>query len=151
MLFFGKFTNFFVEFTHFFVEFCRDRHLRAFSKILKILASSLFSFPCLGQILSNTPEGVPEPLRPSPLGLEGLEGSRRSRRRTCFHTSCIWNTISSRSAYIKLIDYIYRHSEVDQMNWQLTGKSVHCWVINKIWLGLYSNIWAKKWRFEPLV
>ena len=43
-------------FTHFFVEFCRDRRLRAFSKISKILASSLFSFPCLSQILSSTPE-----------------------------------------------------------------------------------------------
>ena len=42
-------------FTHFFVEFCRDRRLRAFSKISKILASSLFSFPCLSQILSSTP------------------------------------------------------------------------------------------------
>ena len=40
-------------FTHFFVEFCRDRRLRAFSKIL---ARSLFSFPCLSQILSSTPE-----------------------------------------------------------------------------------------------
>ena len=39
-------------FTHFFVEFCRDRRLRAFSKIL---ARSLFSFPCLSQILSSTP------------------------------------------------------------------------------------------------
>ena len=45
-------------FTHFFVEFCRDRRLRAFSKISKILASSLFSFPCLSQILSSTPGGT---------------------------------------------------------------------------------------------
>ena len=53
--FFGEFTNFFVEFTHFFVEFCRDRRLRAFSKNFKILVSSLFSLPCLSQILSYTP------------------------------------------------------------------------------------------------
>ena len=39
-------------FTHFLVESCRDRRLRAFSKIL---ARSLFSFPCLSQILSSTP------------------------------------------------------------------------------------------------
>ena len=44
-----------LTFTHFFVEFCRDRRLRAFSKNFKILASSLFSFPCLSQILSTTP------------------------------------------------------------------------------------------------
>ena len=42
----------------FFVEFCRDRRLRAFSKISKILASSFFSFPCLSQILSSTPVRV---------------------------------------------------------------------------------------------
>ena len=43
------------HFRTFIVEFCRDRRLRAFPKILKILASSLFSFPCLGQILNTTP------------------------------------------------------------------------------------------------
>ena len=35
------------HFRTFIVEFCRDRRLRAFPKILKILASSLFSLPCL--------------------------------------------------------------------------------------------------------
>ena len=53
--FFVKFTEFFVEFTHFFVDFCRDRRLRASSKIFKILASRLFFLPCLSQILSSTP------------------------------------------------------------------------------------------------
>jgi len=43
----------FLTFTHFFVEFCRDRRIRASSKIL---ARSLFSFPCFSQILSSTPE-----------------------------------------------------------------------------------------------
>ena len=37
---------------HYFVEFCRDRRLRTF---VKILAKSLFSYPCLGQNLSSTP------------------------------------------------------------------------------------------------
>ena len=32
-IFVVKFTAFFVEFTHFFVIFCRDRRLRASSKI----------------------------------------------------------------------------------------------------------------------
>ena len=50
-----EFRSFFLTFTHFFVEFWRDRRLRVFSKISKILASSLFSFPCLSQILSSTP------------------------------------------------------------------------------------------------
>ena len=50
------FLSNFWGFTHFFVEFCRDRRLRAFYKIFKILASSLFSLPCLSQILSNTPD-----------------------------------------------------------------------------------------------
>ena len=45
------------HFRTFIVEFCRDRRLRAFPKILKILASSLFSFPCLSQILSSSPDG----------------------------------------------------------------------------------------------
>ena len=35
------------HFRTFLVEFCRNRRLRAFPKILKILASSLFSLPCL--------------------------------------------------------------------------------------------------------
>ena len=35
------------HFRTFIVKFCRDRRLRAFPKILKILASSLFSLPCL--------------------------------------------------------------------------------------------------------
>ena len=48
----GLFT---LTFTHFFVKFCLDRRLRAFSKNFKILVSSLFSFPCLSQILSTTP------------------------------------------------------------------------------------------------
>ena len=43
------------NFCTFIVEFCRDRRLRAFSKNFKILASSLFSFPCLSQILSSSP------------------------------------------------------------------------------------------------
>ena len=54
-IFFLEVTNFFVEFTHFFVYFCHDRRLRASSKIFKILASRLFSSPCLSQILSSTP------------------------------------------------------------------------------------------------
>ena len=77
-------------------------------------------------------EGVPEPLRPSP---PWPPSTWRSRRRTCFHTSLF----SNRSAYIKMIDYIHRHSEVDQMNWQLTGKSVHCWVNWCCCLGLQST------------
>ena len=40
----GHFSS---HFRTFLVEFCRDRRLRAFPKILKILASSLFSLPCL--------------------------------------------------------------------------------------------------------
>ena len=50
--FFCRTWIFFLKFTHFFVEFCRDRRLRAF---VKILAKSLFSYPCLGQNLSSTP------------------------------------------------------------------------------------------------
>ena len=56
----GKMSKFYGEtdivstrFMHYFVEFCRDRRLRAF---VKILANSLFSYPCLGQNLSSTPE-----------------------------------------------------------------------------------------------
>ena len=63
----GEFTNFFCrttdsfdEFTHFFVDFCRDRRLRVSSKIFKILASRLFSSPCLSQILSSTPARPPQ-------------------------------------------------------------------------------------------
>ena len=54
-MFFVEFADFFVEFTHFFVDFCRNRHLRDSSKIFKILASRLFSSPCLSQILNSTP------------------------------------------------------------------------------------------------
>merc|ERR1712150_380980 len=43
---------FFLKLTYFFVELCRDRRLRPF---VKILAKSLFSYPCLGQNLSSTP------------------------------------------------------------------------------------------------
>ena len=46
------------HFRTFIVEFCRDRRLRAFSKISKILASSLFSFPWMSQILSTTPGAI---------------------------------------------------------------------------------------------
>jgi len=53
--FFCRTWIFFLKFTHFFVEFCRDRRLRAF---VKILAKSLFSYPCLGQNLSSTPAPV---------------------------------------------------------------------------------------------
>ena len=49
LLFFVKFRYF----SHIFVEFCRGRCFCAFSKIL---ARSLFSFPCLSQILSSTPD-----------------------------------------------------------------------------------------------
>ena len=52
---FGEVTIFFVEFTHFFVDFWCYKRLRASSKIFKILASRLFSSPCLSQILSSTP------------------------------------------------------------------------------------------------
>ena len=57
-LFFGEFTIFFVKFTDFLLNlrtFCRDRRLRTSSKISTILASRLFSSPCLSQILSSTP------------------------------------------------------------------------------------------------
>ena len=53
---FGEVTIFFVEFTHFFVDFWCYKRLRASSKIFKILASRLFSSPCLSQILSSTLE-----------------------------------------------------------------------------------------------
>ena len=49
------------RFTHNLVAFSRKRRLRAFVKILAgslfFLAGSLFSFPCLSQILSSTPGG----------------------------------------------------------------------------------------------
>ena len=54
-LFFVNSGLFSSHFRTFIVEFCRDRRIRAFSKKFKILASSLFSFPCLSQILSTTP------------------------------------------------------------------------------------------------
>ena len=55
-----------LKFTHFFVEFCRDRRLRAF---VKILARSLFSFPCLSQNLSNSPAVKNERLEEAPAGV----------------------------------------------------------------------------------
>ena len=76
---FVEFRSFFLTFTHFFVEFCRDRHSRTFPKISKILASSLFSFPCLSQILSSTPVQ----------GLPAVLGTQKSRSWMC--TSTMWH------------------------------------------------------------
>ena len=49
--FFGEFTFF----CRIYGLFCCDRRLRASFKTIKILASRLFSWPCLSQILSSTP------------------------------------------------------------------------------------------------
>ena len=52
---FVEFRSFSSHFRTFIDEFCRDRRLRAFSKISKILVINLFSFPWMSQILSTTP------------------------------------------------------------------------------------------------
>jgi len=76
------------RFTRNIVAFCRKRCLRTFVKILArslfFLAGSLFSFPCLSQILSSTPEATALLPDRSPIGDLGPHLGTRVPMRTFF-------------------------------------------------------------------
>ena len=83
---------FFLKFTHFFVKFCRDRRLRAFYKIFKILASSLFSFPCLSQILSSSPVLTDKVCTRWPTRLDARTSTTTRRTSTTTTTNTGWTS-----------------------------------------------------------